>query len=100
MVCLMETIKIWVLTGVLATGFSVILVAARIIATRFGAKMDILISSVERLTMVTTQQAEQIKNLYTKEEVNTSRLNDHSVRIRNLESKQASCRNFNTHGTI
>jgi len=96
----MDTIKIWVLTGVLATGFSVILFAARIIATRFGAKMDILISSVERLTMVTTQQAEQIKNLHTKEAVNTSRLNDHSVRIRNLESKQASCRNFNTHGVI
>jgi len=96
----MEAIKIWILTGVLASGFTVILFAARIIATRFGAKMDILIKSIERLTMVTTQQAEQIKTLYNREEVNTTRLNNHSLRIRNLERKQAACRNFNTNGII
>lgn len=96
----MEDIKIWILSGVLASGFSVSLLVARIIATRFGKKMDILISSVERLSNITAQQAEQIRTLYSHGEVNTTRLNDHSVRIRNIEQKQASCQNFKTNGTI
>lgn len=96
----METVKVWMLTGILASGFTVILFAARIIATRFGSKMDILIKSVEKLTMVTAKQSEQIKTLYNREEINKNRLNDHSVRIRNLEHKQAACRNLNTNGII
>ncbi len=90
----MMSIKIWILSGVITAGFTVVLLAAKIIATRFGNKMDILISSVERLTMLTAQQAEQIKTLYGREEINSTRLNDHSVRIRDLEKKQAACRNF------
>jgi hypothetical protein len=78
-------VYIWVLSGVLGFLITLLTVVGNAMAKNLGEKLTELIKSVDKLVVITTQQTEQIKTLFSNKENAEERLSDHDRRIREIE---------------
>lgn len=62
--------------------------AARIISNSVMKRLDAIVSELQSISIKLTESRGEIKNLQDKDVTTQSRLNDHAVRLRNLEINQ------------
>lgn len=83
---MLET-QIWVLTGVVSVLATILTIVAKTSFKQLVGKLDDLIEKVGELTITTSVHKTEIENQTTKNNEQDKRLNNHAVRLRDLEKR-------------
>lgn len=89
-----DSIRMWILSGL--SGFLLVVLwwSIRTWIQSVTTRLDKLIEQNEQYSTKLVEHEEEIGGLSKRIDVNDRRLDDHSKRIRVIENKQASCRNY------
>ena len=85
----METVKVWMLAGVVCTLATILGFMIRLVTKEVIKRLDDIVSELKQLTKTSTAQEEKIKYLQDQDILINGRLNEHSSRIRSLELNTA-----------
>lgn len=83
---MVSEIKIWILVGVAGIMATMLGFIVRIVTAEVLKRLDEMLVELKQLSKATTIQGQQIKGLQEQDAIIHRRLNDHSARIRILES--------------
>lgn len=87
---MVSEIKIWILVGVAGIMSTILGFIIKLVTAQVLKRLDEIVEELKQLSSATTIQAQQIKGLQEQEAVIHRRLNDHSLRIRQLENNHTS----------
>jgi predicted PurR-regulated permease PerM len=88
--------KLWAINLVMGGVVVVLWWGVKMFASNLTSNITKLTDAINKLEQSNTRQTELINNNTEHLKNADTRLNDHAERIRSLEYKQASCRNFKT----
>ena len=84
---MLSEIKIWVLISVAGIMATVLGFMIRVVTGQVIKRLDEIVMELKQLTQATTIQGQQIKGLQEQDAMIHRRLNEHSSRIRSLETR-------------
>ena len=84
---MLSEIKIWILISVAGIMAAILGFIIKVVTAQVIKRLDEIVLELKQLTQATTIQGQQIKGLQEQDAMIHRRLNEHSSRIRSLETR-------------